>query len=50
MASAIVNVPIVARQVKDKKVTARLIGLTATQILAGEAALVAQSYFLSHVH
>jgi uncharacterized membrane protein (DUF4010 family) len=42
MASAVVNLPLVARQTKDQSITSRLSVLTTLQVIAGVAALLVQ--------
>jgi uncharacterized membrane protein (DUF4010 family) len=48
MASAVVNIPLVARQTKDSRIGSRLAVLTGLQLIAGIATLLAQHYL--HIH
>jgi uncharacterized membrane protein (DUF4010 family) len=48
MASAVVNIPLVARQAKDHSISTRLAVLTGLQLISGIGALVAQHYL--HIH
>jgi uncharacterized membrane protein (DUF4010 family) len=49
MASAVVNIPLVARQTKDHNITSRLSILTALQIIAGVTALLVQHFLRNYL-
>jgi uncharacterized membrane protein (DUF4010 family) len=46
IASAVVNIPLVAKQVKDPQITRRVTTVTAIQTLAGVATLILQHYLM----
>jgi uncharacterized membrane protein (DUF4010 family) len=49
MASALVNVPLVARQAKDSKIAGRVMTTTVVEIASGASALLLQHYVLRHL-
>ena len=50
IASAIVNIPLVARQAKDPRITRRVTAVTTVQAVAGVAALLVEHYLMRRVH